>query len=343
MQNPRDQPQYLTGQMGGYPTDNVKGISELSGTNCYENKIYGNERGSDYEKSYRGGMNGSQLLLEPVYRNPRNILHNNIGENTLLRQAFDKRVFVDSMLRDFQSNPNPFKYRIVFKGYKAKYELIETTAKNEHGEIIRFSYRKYLSGGQDIVFEEGLQNIRYVSINALIMPTFLTYEEREDGFIVPKGVKLAKRYKYLILKIDGLKTDNRISNADRIADDTFIMKLDDDSGANSEYWIPIYDKTSYFESNLQNTNYLDITICDDRGEILQTRLNGKIHDFHKDYKCEHDDYYCENKEDIDCGELNKLKNRLISLKEITICISSELHMIFNVLLPQINKLPDHRI
>ena len=70
---------YLTGEMGSYPTDsvrgvngvnNIKGNSELSDTNGFIGSV--GRSGSNYQKAYIGGMDGSMIMGPPDYNNQNN-------------------------------------------------------------------------------------------------------------------------------------------------------------------------------------------------------------------------------------------------------------------------------
>ena len=69
-----------------------------------------NSMPNTYNKVFRGGLTGQTMLSAIDYKNPKNNLHDNIGNNVLDTQVFSNMLFIDSEYRDYIAYPNPFKY-----------------------------------------------------------------------------------------------------------------------------------------------------------------------------------------------------------------------------------------
>lgn len=331
------QKSYLTG-MTGTGTDVINGTSELTDTNAFNSTI--DTTGKNYKNAHIGGMNGTIMLSRQQYVNPNNILHNNMPENILNTQTFDNKIFIDSVLKDFSKHPEPYKFIVKFNGIQPTTEKIIVSI-DDH----EFSYDKFLKGDTTLVIHKEFKNVKYVNINALILPTHVDYETCQDGSYRKIGEHIGKKNKYLIMKIEELNNGRSYSNMKNLGKDSFIMKLDDISGINNEFWIPIYGNVCYFDSRLETIDRLTVEICDERGRRLCTTLDGVNHDFFRDYRKTIDYAIILKKQNTPtsrkqlCDMLNKLK----SLDMIVNCIAPELHLTFNTIEPQIDTDYNFRI
>lgn len=338
--------EYLTGRNGFYETDSVKPIT----TNFDSNLETGRT-----DKSFMGGMTGEQLVQHTNYSNPNNNLHNNINSNVLYVQNMDTKIFIDSEYRNkvYRDSKNkPFCFVVRFKDSEQTPEP-NIVSYEYNGET--YSYLDYninhknassTNSGIEIVFPYVFHNVNHVKINTLIMPRDIEYETKSDGSIksIP-GRKLAKTERYLVLKVKQLNTVKKLSNNPKIDNSCFVMKLDRDSGFDNEFYIPIGDKISSYQSQLQTVDRLDIQILDKKGNELYTTLDGKNHNFHIDYQKSIEELKKEiqkpkNKQEQ--NKIDKLEMRLISLRQITSCIDPELHITINNLNQQINNMPKYR-
>lgn len=343
----------------------LTGMNELSEIdNIGKNTNY--QGYQKYQNAYQGGMNGSVLLNQPNYTNPNNTIHNNIGNNVLLEQTFDNKIFIDTSFCDHSKNCDPFKFTVKFNGRHAKINYISATVVTEISNNINnmnnidnknniyidnkhkiyvnkdsntFVYSKYLEGDSDIVFDRIFKNIKFVNVDALIMPDCITYKTNEDGSYSQCGHKLAKtKYKYLILKINELRNGRNYSNNPALGKESFIMKMDSDICLYNQIWIPIHKNVSYFDSQLKLIEKLNVEICDDKGVRLCTKLDGHCFDFFTDYRNTIDKVlHLQQLNTFDANEqIQQLLPKLKSLKNITESISPELHLTFNTLESQIN-------
>lgn len=325
---------YLTGTIGSYSTESIVGQNDIQGSSNSNNdsNYYGN-----YNTSFPGGMSGSIILEQPNYNNPKNNLHNNIGVNILNEQIFENKLFIDSELRDYSKYPEPFKFIVKFNATEPKTECIYVEINDES-----HSYTKYIKGDSTVTMDRTFKNIKSVYINALILPHSIEFKTNPDGSYEQSGRFLEKAsYKYILLKIYELSNDRFFSNNKAFGKESFIMKLDDDSCLNFHRWIPISNNTAYPDSKLHNIDRFTIEICNDKGMKLYPKLDGKPHDFYGEYRKLIDKVII-LKDKGDDTEIKKLEPKLNSLKQITCCLSPELHLTICTLDPHINTLPQYR-
>lgn len=322
------QKSYFSGMNGNYSTNQVAGISNLS-----------NMAGNNYKESYNNTRN--VLLGNPNYSNQNNTLHNNLNERIMREQLFDNKLLINSLFRDYSKHPEPFSFIVKLNGREAVIENIDVDIK---GKIYR--YPKYISGDTQVVLPQAFKNIKQVYINALIIPSRIEYETQDDGSYKPLDIQIAGVNKYVILKIKELQNYRNYTNNKNIGKESFVMSLDRTSGINNELWLPIYSSLSYFDSRLRNVNRLTVEVCDDKGNLLCTKLDGKNHDFNAEYRKilndvieirkHHDEKEAE--EMIEC-----LIPRLDSLVEIVDCINPEIHLTFVTYEAQIDTNPNFNI
>ncbi len=354
---------YMTGLNGGQGIDKVKGIDELGDSNGFNdgttssgknhpNVTYINGLNNNYRDAFQGGMYGTMYMGNPDYVNPMNNLHNNIGDRVMLEQTFDNKIFIDTTFKDYSKHPEPFKFIVKFNSTDPTTKIVSINI-----DDCTYSYSKYIDGETEIVFDRIFKNVKYVNVNAMILPNCIDYKTLNDGSYAPCGKKLANAaYKYLILKIDELKNGRCFSNNQSLGKEFFIMKKDDDASHNNQIWIPIYKNIGFFDSQLKFVDRLTVEICDDKGKRLCTTLDGKNYDFFADYRkiidmINHLKHLNTNQTTnhttatIQCQrdeQINKLIPKLKSLKIITDYLAPELHLTFNTLEPQIDTKPQFR-
>jgi len=325
---------YLTGVNGSYSTDSVKAQNELNNPfNC----TAGSYNAGNYKTAFVGGIDGSVHIGQPDYNNPRNTIHNNIADKVLGEQIFENRLLIDSAFRDYVKYQNPFNFVVKFNGVNPKKEDICVDVDGE-----TYCYPKYIDGDTAVLMDRVFKNVKSVIINTLILPHSIEYKTDENGDYDKPTVSLVKmRYKYIILRIHELSNDRLFSNNKAYGREAFIMKFDDDTCINWHRWIPIEEHIFYPDSVLKFIDRLTVEICDDKGNILCPKLNGKPHDFFKEYRLLIDKVlYLQQKKRFD--EVEALQPKLESLKKITECLSPELHCTFCTLDPQIATLPQFR-
>lgn len=327
---------YMTGMNGEYKTDNVKGQSELNNMNGF-NGSYESGYVGDYRKSYSGGMDGSTHLGHMDYRNPKNTIHDNIGDNVLGEQIFDNKLYIDSSIRDYSRHPDPFRFVVKFNGIEPRTEMKTV---NINGEI--YSYDKYLEGDTTVIMDRVFNNINAVIMDALFLPHAIEFKTMQDGSYERSGRHLERMYyKYIVLKIHELCNGRNFSNNKSLGQESFIMKLDDETCINYHRWVPISKHVAYPESRLRTIDRLTIEICNDKGQRLCPKLDDKPHDFFAEYRQLIDKIQDLQKKN-DVKTIESLIPKLDSLKHIVNCISPELHITFCSLNAQIQTLPQYR-
>lgn len=347
--------EYLTGRNGYYETDPVKGITpaqqvgnqEMRGMPVMSDmKMHDHAHFGRTDESFRGGMTGEQLAVMPDYQNPGNNIHNNIGQNVLFEQNMDNKVFIDAEYRDTSytdSKNQPFKFTVRFKS--SEQMPSSNTVVLEYNDEL-YEYQVYEKGGREIVFPYVYHNVNFAIIDNLIMPNHIEYVTRDDGSIkkIP-GRSLVRTERYIVLKIEQLNNCKKVSNNPFIDDRCFIMKNDDNSGVNNEFYIPIHDQLNAFQSQLPTIDRLDIEICNHKGRPLFPTLDGKIVNFHKLYIDTIEEMRTEldkPKPEQDQDKIDRLELRLISLRHIVDTIDPELHITINNVNPQINTQRKYR-
>lgn len=323
--------EYLTGRNGYYETDQVKGVaSDINAMTGY----------GKTDQSFLGGMTGEQMVGSTNYHNPMNNLHNNIGTTALVTQNMDNKIFIDAEFRDtsyIDSKNQPFKFTVRFKESEAMPNT-ELITLDYNGNI--YEYHRYKKGGREIVFPYVYHNVNFIIIDSLIMPTYIEYETQKDGSIVSILCReIVRTERYLVLKIEQLQDYKKVSNNPNLGDKCFIMKNDDTSGINHQFYIPIHDQITAFQSQLPTIDRLDIEICNRKGKKLIPTLDGAPHNFHRDYQDSIEELRVELNKPPECRDMEKinaLEKRLLSLHNIVSCIDPEIHLTVNNVNQQIN-------
>lgn len=317
---------YFTGINRNHPIDAISGIGNVSNS----------ENGSDYNQTYRTSNN--VLLGTPDYTNQNNILHNNVNERIMREQLFDNKILINSLFRDYSVHPDPFSFVVKLNGIEATLEYITIDINGK-----TYSYPKYISGDTQVVLPRAFKNIRSVLLNALIIPSYLEYETQEDGSYKINTNQVAETNKYIILKIKEISNNRNYTNNRNIGDESFVMALNKTFGITNQLWIPIYNTVGYFDSRLRNINRLTIDVCDDKGNKLCAKLDGKQHDFNAEYRKIINDVI-EIRKHHDAKEADDMIQvfipRLDSLVKILHCINPEVHMVFTTYEPQIDTAPN---
>jgi len=306
------------------------------------------------------------ILGRPDYTNKKTTLHNNINENILLESLCQNKVFIDTSIKDYSLEPDLFKFSVNFSS--GNISFVDETVVIEDTE--NFSFKRNTEGNSNIHIEKNFRNVKNVSIDALIMPSVIEFKTNKDNLYEPVH-KSKISYKYIVLKIKELYNGRCFSNNNNIGSESFIMKLDDDLCSNNNIWIPINCNIFYPDSQLKNIDKLTVEICDNKGDLLVTKLDGKPFDFFKEYRnlikeikslqankndicfdsststssTSTDSTSTDNSDNIcSCNKckISSLMSKLVSLRRITSYLSPELHMTFTTLESQINTLPTYR-
>jgi hypothetical protein len=262
--------------------------------------------GSEYNDMDYGKYNtvpDPVILGLPDYTNKKNTLHNNINENVLLESIFQNKIFIDTTLKDYSLEPDLFKFSVNFSS--GNISLTDINIMIEGCE--KFSYKKSINGNANIYIEKNFRNVKNVSIDALIMPSYIEFITNKDGLYEPVH-KTKISYKYIVLKIKELNNGRCYSNNKNLGSESFIMRLDDDLCKNNNIWVPLSCNIFYPDSQLKNIDKLTVEICDNNGNLLVTKLDGKPYDFFKEYRNLIDNitYLTEDNNDVSCVYCDKL-------------------------------------
>ncbi len=322
---------FLTGANGSYSTDDEKGTNELT------NPILNNA--GNYQQAYQGGMMGSTLLGMPDYNNQGNLLHNNVGSNVMREQIFETVLFLDNSLRDCDFCGNPFVFNVKFNGIKASTEAINFTYNDE-----MYFYNTHVKGDRQLVLPYHYRNCRALWVNRLIMPKTVHFIS-EDGEYKPdlRLDKVSSSYRYLVVAIEGLPTQKRLSTNCEIGCNSWFMSLDKDCFVGASIYIPMYfnDKLVFYDSALQSLDKLTIKVLDDKCKLIYPTLDGKPFDFCVEYKKTIDRAigYAQQKK---MEKIEALMPKLRSLKKVVEYISPEIHISIALQEVMLNTIPNYQ-
>jgi len=240
--------------------------------------------------NFNKGFVVNQPMIEKMdFRNKNNLLQNNVNEDTLLEQVIEYYVNIDSMDRSLVAYPNPFKFTVTFGGMGPVTERKTFVKKNFNvaGTVNASKYEaKKISyeGTPGPVIDREFKNVKYLRIDYLILPRTNVIE-----FLDPSDVsysfsgscppveyclstkdkdKIALKYKYLILRINEIRSDKILGTNRNIENDTFILYPDKIMGAHHIMWLPTSGTRNYKNSLLDNLKKLTFEILSPKGEQL---------------------------------------------------------------------------
>lgn len=241
----------------------------------------------------------NQPMIEKMdYRNKNNLLQNNVNEDTLLEQVIEYFINIDSADRSMVAYPNPFKFTLTFGGMGPVAER-KTFVKKNFNVAGTVNASKYESkkinyeGTPGPVINREFKNVKYLRIDYLILPKTNIVEVTDpsdvsysfSGSCPPEEYclstkdkdKIAYKYKYLILRINEIRSDKILGTNRNIENDTFILYPDKILGAHHIMWLPTSGTRSYKNSLLDNIKKLTFEILTPKGELLYIFDNsGKV-------------------------------------------------------------------
>jgi len=275
------------------------------------------------------------------YRNKNNFLQNNVNETLLLEQIIEYYLNIDSVDRTLAAYPNPFKFTVTFGGHGPTIDRKTFVKKNTdicgtQNESKKFSKTISYDGTPGPVINKKFKNVKYLRLDYIILPkTNIIIRENciisnssgaSDGeFISGSGMsdincclsenqsdKIAYKYKYLILRINEIKSDKILGTNRNLENDVFILYPDKIMGSNHIMWLPTSGTRTYKNSILENINRLTFEILTPDGEELNIYdENNKIVNITNET----------NKEIIECID----KNMQINLAVVMGVIENELN------------------
>ncbi len=258
----------------------------------------------------------NQPFIEKMdFRNKNNLLQNNVNENTMLEQINEYYLNIDSIDRSIQAYPNPFNYTVTFGGIGAtkdkkmyqkrnfdingtmnenKFDILSL---NKNGELRDNSKLKpfqkgiMYEGTPGPIINRKFKNVKYLRIDYIILPVTNILSDaliaspsssdcgcnnNESCLSMKDEHKLSYRYKYLILRINEIRSDKILGTNKNLESDTFILYPDKIMGANHIMWLPTNGTRTYKNSILENLNKLTFEILTPKGDqiaILDNQFN----------------------------------------------------------------------
>lgn len=184
------------------------------------------------------------------FKNPGNLLYNNLPENVLRQEVKEYSVMIDSKDRNYQVYPDPFHYEVNFCPQLRQIEYVD---------------------GRQIIHEDAMpiinshfKNVQYIKLESAILPFYTRTkwafdEDNEKVLHVDTDHALTDEL-YLVLNLgDGYRDTNYFSTNDVLADSF---------------------ATVYYDKKINNTHYATITKngiksfpLNNLGEIRKLRIN----------------------------------------------------------------------
>lgn len=213
------------------------------------------------------------------FRNKNNLLHNNVNENLLLEQIIEYNLNIDSLDRSLIAYPNPFNFTVTFEGHGNVSEIKTFTKKNSYnpGSINENKYENkkiVYEGTPGPIINKRFKNVKYLRLDYVILPRtniIIKIEDEDEEDICTSNDdadKLTSKYKYLILRINEIKTDNILGTNKNLENDVFVLYPERVMGKNYIMWLPTSGYRNYKNSNLENITKLTFEILTPKGETI---------------------------------------------------------------------------
>lgn len=217
------------------------------------------------------------------FRNKNTLLHNNVNENLLLEQIIEYNLNIDSKDRSLVAYPNPFDFTVTFGGHGSVVEN-KTVLKKTPLSLGAVNESKYESkkivyeGTPGPVINKRFKNVKYLRLDYVILPK-TNIIKKNDGSLVSSEYlddciseddkdKLTYKYKYLILRINEIRSDKILGTNKNLENDIFILYPDKLMGKNHIMWLPTSGSRNYKNSDLENITRLTFEILTPKGDVL---------------------------------------------------------------------------
>jgi hypothetical protein len=221
--------------------------SNFSGNNNYSNN-YPNNKFQDVYRENR------PLIQKINYTNPNTFLHNNIGDQLLNEHIQEYRINIDSIDRDLETYPNPFKFNVNF---------IPAPSETIKGVEYKGTPKPYIS--------KNFKRVKYVRIENIILPQYSGVIDNE-GVFEPDPNRFLPDDRFISLVIPELDCDRNFSTSNSNIDikRPFASIVRDQVFGNKYYYgLPYYSSKIYKSSRLGNINNLSINLHDSFGELIE--------------------------------------------------------------------------
>lgn len=157
------------GGMSGDPNDNFDPMTT--------NYIQSIDKYASFDKAF--------LAPKPIYekldfRNKRETLHDNIGENVLDEHVVEYKIIIDSIDRDIKTYPDPFTYMVKFNAVS--------------------SFGDYTGAPKPHIGKQ-FENVKYIKLESIILPQHSKIKYHDKKFVFDPESRLpSERFVSLIIK-----------------------------------------------------------------------------------------------------------------------------------------------
>jgi hypothetical protein len=233
---------------------------------------------------FNNAFTTNQPFIEKFdYKNRNNFLHNNVNESTMIEQIIEYTINIDSQDRSLIAYPNQFNFSVTFGGHGNVTEKKIYVKKNMNQKYIvnessKESKTIQYEATPGPVINRKFKNIKFLRIDYIILPktNIIIGENNEMCLSKVDSDKLTFKYKYLLLRINEIKSDKILGTNRNLENDIFILYPDKIMGDNHIMWLPTIGIKTYKNSILENINKLTFEILTPKGETLFiTDVNGK--------------------------------------------------------------------
>jgi hypothetical protein len=194
-----------------------------------------------------------QPIIEKIdFTNKNNIIHNNIGPNTLDEHIVEYRIMIDSIDRDIKTYKNPFSYVVKFNPASS------SSGVGPDGEYTRYD------GSPAPHIGKQFTNIKYIKLENVILPQHSNIMYKKGKWVSdPDSIIVTNMYNSLI--IEELNNE-RIYTTSHTAQNPFALIIPDKIIGPTFYsGTPYYGSKIYKNSLLGNITQLHIQFADSNG------------------------------------------------------------------------------
>lgn len=230
------------------------------------------------------GFTPNHTLIEKVdFKNPGNLMHNNVADNMLLERVTEYQINIDSNDRKISVYPNPFKFTVIFGGVGPQ-QLHARNTNRKNSEIDD----TFFEGSPAPVIDRKFKNVKYIKIDFLMLPKIIRLCNNNNNYEFEYSDTNSchlTSFGYLILRINELSSSRILGTNTLLSDNSFILYPDKSMGNDYVMWVTSLGSRIFNNSNLGNLDKLTISILTPSGKQLSfTDSKGKEIDFRIIYK-----------------------------------------------------------
>lgn len=234
------------------------------------NKFNGQSTMDNYSANkFNNAFSPGRTILDKVdTTNRKTIVHNNVNDNVMSERVVEYTINIDSADRDICTFPNPYSFTVKFNANSA---VTENTKTYEHGKLVYD--KQYFRGTPYPIINKEFRNVKYVKLEAALLPQFGNIKLKKDCYVYDCDNKLIDD-RYIILNIDEFddtqnKTYNTSDSSDRNAPNPFAQIYPDTKYGKYFYYGGIIGGIrTYKNENLGNISKLTIKLYDSCGTAL---------------------------------------------------------------------------